>query len=123
MALLLGAFLVGAALAFVLGMLRELGRTYHDYQRVRHARRAETLNEIYQRGVAAQLAARAADAVQAYEEVLRREPAHAEAPIRLGELAPQRGDALAALNHLLPAVRSEGRTETLLTVADHYRSL
>jgi len=123
MALLLGAFLVGAALAFVLGMLRELGRTYHDYQRVRHARRAETLNEIYQRGVTAQLAGRADEAVQAYEEVLRREPAHAEAPIRLGELARQRGDALAALNHHLQALRTEERTETLLTVADDYRRL
>src|SRR5439155_1241200 len=46
-----------------------------------------------------------------------------EAPIRLGELARQRGDALAALNHHLQALRTEERTETFLTVADDYRRL
>jgi uncharacterized protein HemY len=50
MALVVGAFLVGAALAFVLGTLRDLGRSYHDYQAARRARRAEASHEIYLRG-------------------------------------------------------------------------
>lgn len=123
MVLIVGAFLIGAALALLLGMLRDLGRTYHDYQRLRRARRAEALNEIYRHGVEAQLAGRADEAARTYEEVLRRDPAHPGAPIRLGELARQRGDAPAALSHHLQALRAEERTETLLTVADDYRRL
>ncbi len=123
MALVVGAFLVGAALAFVLGTLRDLGRSYHDYQRARRARRAETLHENYRRGVDAQLAGKPAEATQAFEEVLRRDPTHPEAPLRLGELARHRGDASAALAHHLQALRAEERTETLLALADDYRRL
>jgi tetratricopeptide (TPR) repeat protein len=123
MALVVGAFLVGAALAFVLGTLRDLGRSYHDYQAARRARLAEASHEIYLRGVRAQLAGNAAVASQAYEEVLRRDPAHSEAPLRLGELARQRGDAQAALGHHLQALVAEERTETLLSLADDYRRL
>jgi len=123
MALVVGAFLVGAALAFVLGTLRDLGRSYHDYQAARRARLAEASHEIYLRGAQAQLAGNAAVASQAYEEVLRRDPAHSEAPLRLGELARQRGDAQAALGHQLQALLAEERTETLLTLADDYRRL
>lgn len=122
-ALVVGAFLLGAVLAFGLGTLRELTRSYRDYQLARRARRAESLGEIYHRGVDAQLAGKPAEAVEAFEEVLRREPAHAEAPARLGELALQRGDAQAALGHHLRALRSEERAETLLAVAEDYLRL
>ena len=123
MALVVGAFLGGAALAFALGALRDLGRSYHDYQAARRARRAETGAEIYQRGVQAQLAGNAAAATRAYGELLRRDPTHPEAPLRLGELARQRGDAPAALGHHLQALLAEERTETLLSLADDYRRL
>ena len=123
MALVVGAFLVGAALAFVLGTLRDLGRSFHDYQVARRVRRAETGHEVYQRGVQAQLGGNTAAASQAYEEVLRRDPMHSEAPLRLGELARERGDAQAALGHHLQALRAEERTETLLALADDYRRL
>lgn len=120
-ALLIGAFLVGVALAFILGMVRDLGRTYREYQRGRRARRADALDGIYQRGVQTQLAGRAEEAARAYEEVLRRDPAHTDAPIRFDELARQRGDVLATLNHRREALRAEERTETLLAAADDYR--
>lgn len=122
-ALLVGAFLAGAALTFVLATLRDLGRTFHDYRRGRRARRAETVNEIYRRGMEAQLAGRADEAAQAYEEVRRREPTHAQASLRLGELAWERGDAPAALNHSLDALRVEEQPGTLLRVADDYKRL
>ncbi|HET8579259.1 MAG TPA: tetratricopeptide repeat protein [Methylomirabilota bacterium] len=123
MALVVGAFLLGAILAFGLGMLRELTRSYQDYQLARRARRAESLGEIYHRGVDAQLAGKPVEAAEAFEEVLKREPSHVEAPVRLGELALQRGDAQAALGHHLRALRSEERTETLLAVAEDYLKL
>ena len=123
MALVVGAFLVGAALAFVLGTLRDLGRSYHDYQAARRARRAETCHEIYQRGVRAQVAGNVVAATEAYDEVLRRDPTHPEAPLRLGELARQRGDGQAALGHHLRALVAEERTETLLILAEDYRRL
>ncbi len=123
MALVVGAFLLGAVLAFGLGTLRELARSYQDYQLARRARRAESLSEIYHRGVDAQLAGKPAEAAEAFEEVIEREPGHAEAPARLGELALQRGDAQAALGHHLQALRSEERTERLLAVAEDYLRL
>jgi lipopolysaccharide biosynthesis regulator YciM len=122
-ALVVGAFLLGAVLAFGLGTLRELTRSYQDYQLARRARRAESLSEIYHRGVDAQLAGKPAEAAEAFEEVLKREPGHAEAPVRLGELALERGDSQAALGHHLQALRAEERTDTLLAVAEDYLRL
>ena len=123
MALIVGAFLVGAVLSLVLATVRDAGRSYRDYQSARSARRAETLHESYHRGVEAQLAGKTVAAAQAYGEVLRRDPGHPEAPMRLGELAHDRGDAHAALGHLLHALRGEERTETLLALAGDYRRL
>ena len=123
MALVVGAFLVGAAVTFTFGALRDLTRSYQDYQLARRARRAEMLDGIYHRGVEAQLAGRAAAAAAAYDEVLRREPEHPGAPVRLGELARLRGDAQSALTHDLQALRAAERPEMLLAVADDYRRL
>jgi lipopolysaccharide biosynthesis regulator YciM len=123
MALLAGAFLVGGTLGLVLGMLRDVGRTYRDHRRARRAREDETLDETYHRGMEAQLAGRLAEAAHAYEEVLRREPAHRDATIRLGELARQRGDIRGALNHHLHALETDDRVETLLATGDDHRTL
>jgi lipopolysaccharide assembly protein B len=123
MALVVGAFIVGAALALAAGAVRDLGRSYRDYRYARRARRADALHAIYQRGVEAQLAGKPAAAAQAYEEVLRRDPAHPEASIRLGELAHRRGDVEAARGHHLQALRAEERTETLLALADDHHRL
>jgi lipopolysaccharide biosynthesis regulator YciM len=73
--------------------------------------------------VDAQLAGKAGEAAEVYREVLDREPGHAEASRRLGELARQRGDAQSALTHDLQALRAEERPETMLAVADDYRRL
>jgi lipopolysaccharide biosynthesis regulator YciM len=122
-ALIVGAFLGGALLAFVLATLRDVGRRYRDFRRTRQARRTETLSEIFQRGMEAELAGNAADAARAYEEVLRRDPAHPGAPLRLAELARTRGDESAALSYHLQALHVEERATTLLAVADDYRRL
>jgi lipopolysaccharide biosynthesis regulator YciM len=121
--LVVGTFLVGATLGFVLGMLRDVGRSYRDHRRARRLRRAATLDDLYQHGLRAERAGRAAEATRAYEELLRRAPTHAEAAIRLGEMARRRGDALGALNHHLQALRTEERIETLVAVATDYHLL
>ena len=121
-ALVVGAFLVGATLVLILGLVRDLSRSYRARQREQEARRAEGLEELYHEGVEAQLSGRAADAAQAYEEVLRREPDHAPSHTRLGELARERGDLRAALVHDLHALRSdEERPELTMVVAEGYR--
>jgi len=120
-ALVVGAFLVGAVLALLLGLVRDLGRSYRDYQRARAARRAESLGEIYHRGVDAQLAGRGETALQIYEELLTRDPGHAQAHARLGDLALERGDAKGALVHHLDALRSEERPELVLAAAEDFR--
>lgn len=121
MALLVGAFLLGAGLVLVLGLARDLNRSYQAYQGIRRARRDEGLSEVYHRGVDAHLAGRVLEAAEAYAEVLRRAPGHGEAHSRLGELEMERGDAKAALNHHLQALRAEERPETLLAAAHAYR--
>ena len=121
MALVVGAFLGGACLALFLTLLRDLSRTFADYTIARRARREEGLAEVYHRGVDAQLAGTPGSAAEAYEELLAREPGHAEAHLRLGELARARNDHQAALDHHLQALRSEERADTLLAVALDYQ--
>jgi lipopolysaccharide biosynthesis regulator YciM len=121
MALVVGAFLAGAGLVLFLTLLRDLGRSFRDHALLRRRHRDESLAEVYHRGVDAQLAGRAAEAREAYEEVLSREPGHAEAHLRLGEMARGRGDHGAALEHHLHALRGEERADTLLAVALDYQ--
>lgn len=121
MALVVGAFLLGAGLALLLGVVRDLGRSYQDYLTARQFRRAEGLKEVYHRGVDAQLAGKSSAAREAYEEVLHRDPAYADAHARLAELALQQGDAHGALTHQLEALRADERPETLLAAAEAYR--
>lgn len=120
-ALVVGAFLAGAVLALLLGLVRDLGRSYRDYQRLREARRAESLGAVYHRGVDAQLSGGADAARQIYEELLKRDPGHAQAHARLGELALERGDAKGALVHHLDALRGEERPEIVLAAAEDFR--
>jgi lipopolysaccharide biosynthesis regulator YciM len=121
MALAVAAFLLGAAVALLLGLVRDLNRSYRGYLGMRRARRDAGLSEVYHRGVDAQLAGRVLEAAEAYAEVVRREPGHGEAHSRLGELEMERGDAKAALNHHLQALRADERPETLLAAAQAYR--
>ncbi len=121
MALLLGAFVAGTAVAILLGVARDLGRAYGDHRGARDARRAASLGEIYHRAADAQLAGRWSEARAAYEDLLRREPAYPEAHARLAELARLRGDEQGALIHQLQALRDDDRPETLLAAADAYR--
>ncbi len=123
MAVVLGAFFLGATLGFVLSTFRDLGRAYRDYQRNRRVERAKTVAEIYRKGIESQLAGRSDEAARAFEEVRRRDPAHAGAPIRLGELARQRGNALAALGHDLEALQADERVDTMLAAARDYETL
>jgi lipopolysaccharide biosynthesis regulator YciM len=120
-ALVVGAFLAGAVLALLLGLVRDLGRSYRDYQRAREARRAESLDHVYRRGVDAQLSGHADAALQIYEELLKRDPGHAQAHARLGELALERGDTKGALVHHLDALRGEERPELVLAAAEDFR--
>jgi lipopolysaccharide assembly protein B len=120
-ALVVGAFLAGAALALLLGLVRDLGRSYREHQRARASRRAESLADVYHRGVDAQLSGRAEAAAQIYEELLKRDPDHAQAHARLGELALARGDAKGALVHHLDALRGEEQPELVLAAAEDFR--
>src|SRR6266852_7523151 len=120
-ALVVGTFVAGAALAFVFGLARDLRRSYVDYQRTRDVRRAESVTEIYHRGVDAQLSGRPEAATQAYGELLKRFPDHAQAHARLGEMALERGDAHGALVHHLDALRTDDRPELVLAAAEDYR--
>jgi len=52
--------------------------------------------------------------------LLRREPGHAAAHARLGELARARGDHPGALRHFLQALRVDERPEIMVAAADAY---
>ena len=123
MAVVLGAFFLGATLGIVLSTFKDLGRAYRDYRRSQLARRTETVAETYRHAVEAQLAGKSDEAIRAYEEVRRLDPGHATASIRLSELSRQGGNTLAALNHSLDALRAEERVETLLAAARDLETL
>jgi lipopolysaccharide biosynthesis regulator YciM len=121
-ALLVSAVFVGAAFVLILSALRDIVRSYRNYRSARPAHRAERVDEIYRRGVEAQLAGAASDAVEAYREVLRRDPAHSRASVRLAELARQRGDLEAAIEHRQQALRgSPEQPDGLLALAEDLR--
>lgn len=122
MALVVGAFVAGACLALALTVLRDLGRSFRDHASARRALRDESLQEIYYRGLGAQLAGRSEDAANAYGELLARDPGFGDAHARLGELARARGDHQAALEHHLEAMRAGECPDTLLAVALDYHS-
>src|SRR5438270_11288594 len=71
-ALVIGAFLVGASLALLLGAIRDLTRSVRTHRHAREARREESLNETYHRGVDAQLAGKPDAAVHMFTDLLRR---------------------------------------------------
>jgi lipopolysaccharide biosynthesis regulator YciM len=119
-ALVVGVFLAGAGLAIFVTLMRDLGRSYRDYQSARRARRDEGLADIYRRGAEAQLAGKPEIAAAAYRDLLSRDPDHPEAHLRLGEMAGAVGDHRAAVDHFLKALRSGERPEILLALAREY---
>jgi lipopolysaccharide biosynthesis regulator YciM len=120
--LVVSAFFIGAAIALILGVVHDLVRSYRKYQSARRAHRAGRIDVIYRRGLEAQLAGAASDAVEAYREVLRREPAHSRASVRLAELARQRGDLEAAIEHRQQALDgSPQEPDVLLALAADLR--
>ncbi len=117
MALVMGAFLAGACLVLCVMLLRDLGRSFRAYKVARRARRAETPADLSRRGLDAQLTARRAN-TEASEDLLTREPKHAEADFRLGEIAESGENHRAAPAPPLQAVGSEERTDRLLALAE-----
>ena len=121
--LVIAAFAAGAVIVAALGAFRNLVRAIRHYRRGQHGRRDQAAGEISGRAAEAELAGRLDEARRAYDEVLRRDPAHAEASMRLGALARRRGDAAAALEYDLRALADGERGSTLLAVAEDYRGL
>jgi tetratricopeptide (TPR) repeat protein len=76
--------------------------------------------DLYGRGVEAERAGKIEAAARDFEEVLRRDPAHAGAHGRLADLAGRRGDTQAALTHALLALRAEDSAEAHLAAGDAY---
>jgi lipopolysaccharide biosynthesis regulator YciM len=76
--------------------------------------------DVYRFGREAELAGRPASAIEAYEEVVKREPGHAEAHGRLAELVGRRGDRQDALVHALTALRAEETPQAMLDAAEAY---
>jgi lipopolysaccharide biosynthesis regulator YciM len=120
-ALVVGAFLAGVVLALLLFLIRDLGRSLRLRGGAREASHADGLDELYLRGMEAQLSGQVTEAALAYEELLRRDPDRAQAHARLAELARGRGDFRGALVHDLHALRSEESPELVLAAAADYR--
>ena len=117
--LAVGAFAAGAVLALALGLVRDLSRAMRDARTVEGESSASS-SEMYRAGEDAMVAGRPAAAMAAFEALLRREPGHAAAHARLGELARARGDAPAALRHFLQALRVDERPEIMVAAAEAY---
>jgi lipopolysaccharide biosynthesis regulator YciM len=114
-----GAFAAGAVLALTLGLVRDLSRAVRD-ARAAEGEASPSATEMYREGEDAMVAGRPAAAAAAFEALLRREPGHAAAHARLGELARARGDDPGALRHFLQAMRVDERPEIMGAAADAY---
>ncbi len=122
-ALVVGAFLVGASLALTVSAVRGLVHSFRDARRARCAGPEASVSETYRRGMEAQRAGDTAAAVGAYGAVREREAAHVGAAPRLAEIARAAGDLTGALGYDDQALSSEERAETLLAVAEDCRRL
>ena len=76
--------------------------------------------DVYRFGQEAERAGRPAAAIEAYEEVVKREPGHTAAHARLADLVGRRGDRQDALAHALTALRSEETPGAMLDAAEAY---
>jgi lipopolysaccharide biosynthesis regulator YciM len=115
-----GAFAAGALLAIALGLIRDRSRPIRAVEADPGEEVSASAAEIYREGVDAAAAGRPAAAVAAFEALLRREPGHAAAHARLGELARARGDDAGALRHFLQAMRMDERSEIMAAAAGAY---
>ena len=119
-ALAAGAFAAGAALAIALGLARGFSRPGRHPKKETMTAGAAATAALYRAGEDAAVAGRPAEAMAAFEALLRREPGHSAAHARLGELARARGDAAGALRHFLQAMRVDERPEIMIAAADAY---
>ena len=114
--LAVGAFVTGALLSGIVASLRARRRRAAGPAASSDA----TVRDLYDYGIEAQRAGKETAAVNAYQELLRRDPGHSEAHARLGEIARGRGDVQGALLHSLQALRTDDRAEAMLAAADAY---
>jgi tetratricopeptide (TPR) repeat protein len=128
---IVGTLLVGTTFGFVLGILRDAGRSYQDRRRARHAHGADTLGEPSRPEVQAQAPGaeerietllavardhqalgRTDDALQMYRRVLARGHDHVAALRGLRDLMAEHGrwrEALATQERLIRIIPREGR--------------
>lgn len=122
-AVVLGAFVVGAGISALLSLATDVGRALSDRRTARRAASLEPVEQLYHEGVAALLRGEPERAGDLFREVLRREPSHREALIHLGDLAHRAGRYGEALGHHQKAVELREDVPGLLTLVEDLRLL
>ncbi|MBI2462617.1 MAG: tetratricopeptide repeat protein [Candidatus Rokubacteria bacterium] len=122
-AVVLGAFVIGAAISVLLSLIRDLGRTVAEWRAGERAAELESVERLYHDGVAALLRGETDRAGDLFRAILRREPSHREALIHLGDLAHRAGRYGEALGHHQKAVELREDVPGLLTLVEDLRLL
>jgi lipopolysaccharide biosynthesis regulator YciM len=96
---LFGAFLVGAAIVFLLGLSRDVGLMVERARMRRAGKKAEEIEEEYSRGLVAVLEGREEEALRSFRAVLERDSRHFNTLIKLGEVLRRQGKHAEAIEY------------------------
>jgi lipopolysaccharide biosynthesis regulator YciM len=113
--LMLISAVAGAFLMFVIYTMRDTRRLIRNIQTQRRQKKEEKIQNQYSRALGAMHSKRPDIAENALKEVLKEEPGHLQALLRLGEIAEERDEVKAALDYYKRALAADpGNQETLL---------
>ena len=96
---LLGAFLLGVTIIFLVGLAREFGLMFERGRMRRAGKKAEEIEEEYSRGLVAVLEGHKEEALRCFRAVLERDSRHFNTLIKLGEVLRRQGKFAEAIEY------------------------
>ncbi len=97
--LVLLASAVGAGLMLFVFVVRDTRRFLFNIQRQKNVKREDRTKSLYEKALDAYFAERWDDAKHVFEQILKENPEHTSALLKLGDLAFMHGDTTEALEH------------------------
>jgi lipopolysaccharide biosynthesis regulator YciM len=98
-ALILISTAVGFFSMFVVTVIRDTKRYIDNWHQQRRQKKEHKIEDNYSRGLNAFYAARYDESIELFTRVITEEPKHANAYLRLGDIAFEKGDLISAKDH------------------------
>ncbi len=90
-ALMISSFVLGAILVFASTLARDVKRAFESYRQSRQKRKAQSIQEVFNRGMDCYLRGDLGKAKLHFSEVLRRDPTQIDLYLRLSEIDAKEG--------------------------------